>query len=126
MIAAAFLTIALLANGAAAQAGADGVWKARYTTSEKRTHEFTLTIKTSDGAISGTVASPRGSVPITKGTISGRDLTFVVTRRANYDEIDVTFTGTIDGDVMKLRMQVAGREAVSMTARREGGTGDAR
>jgi hypothetical protein len=127
MIAAAVLTIALLANGgAAAQAGADGVWKARYTTTEKRHHEFTLTIKTTDGAISGTVASPRGSVPITKGTINGRDLTFVVTRRANYDEIDVTFTGTIDGDVMKLRMQVAGREAVSMTARREAGPADAR
>jgi hypothetical protein len=122
MIAAAFLTIALLANGAAAQAVADGEWKARYTTSEQRTHEFTLAIKTSDGAISGTVTSARGSVPITKGTINGRELTFVVTRRANYDEIDVTFTGTIDGDVMKLRMQVAGREAVSMTARREAGT----
>ena len=126
MSAAAFLTIALLVNGTAAQTAADGVWKGRYTTSEKRTHEFTLTIKTSEGAISGTVSSPRGSVPITKGTISGRDLSFVVTRRANYDEIDVTFTGTLEGDVMKLRMQVAGRDAVSMTARREGGTGDAR
>jgi hypothetical protein len=119
MIAAAFLAIALLADGAP-QTGADGVWKARYTTSEKRSHEFTLTIKTSDGAVSGTVSSPRGSVPITKGTISGRDLTFIVTRRANYDEIDVTFTGTIDGNVMALRMQVPGRAAVAMTARREG------
>jgi hypothetical protein len=126
MTATALLTMVVLASGAAAQAGADGVWKARYTTSEKRSHEFTLTIKTSDGAISGTVSSPRGSVPITKGTISGRDLAFTVTRRANYDEIDVTFTGTIEGDVMKLRMQVAGREAVSMTARREAGSGDVR
>lgn len=126
MIAAAFVAIALLAGGAAAQTGADGVWKARYTTSEKRSHEFTLTIKTSDGTISGTVSSPRGSVPITKGTISGRDLAFTVTRRANYDEIDVTFTGTIDGNVMTLRMQVPGRAAVAMTARREGGSGEVR
>ena len=126
MIAAAFLTTALLANSAAAQAGADGVWKARYTTSEKRSHDFTLTIKTSDGTISGTVSSPRGSVPITKGTISGRDLAFTVTRRANYDEIDVTFTGTIDGDVMRLRMQVPGREAIAMSARRERGSGEVR
>ena len=126
MIAAVFLAIALLPGGTAAQTGADGVWKAHYTTSEKRSHEFTLTIKTSDGTISGTVSSPRGSVPITKGTISGRDLTFIVTRRANYDEIDVTFTGTIDGDVMTLRMQVPGRAAVAMTARREGGSGEVR
>ena len=125
MNAAAFVTIALLAGGAA-QSSADGVWKARYTTSEKRSHEFTLTIKTSDGAISGTVSSPRGSVPITRGSISGRDLTFTVTRRANYDEIDVTFAGTVDGDVMTLRMQVAGREAISMTARREVRSGDVR
>ncbi len=126
MTATALLTMVLLAGGAAAQPGADGVWKAQYTTSEKRSHEFTLTIKTSDGAISGTVSSPRGSVPITMGTIRGRDLAFTVTRRANYDEIDVTFTGTIEGDVMKLRMQVAGREAVSMTARREAAAGDVR
>lgn len=126
MIAAAFVTITLLAGGGAAQPSADGVWKARYTTSEKRTHEFTLTIKTTDGAISGTVSSPRGSVPITRGSISGRDLAFTVTRRANYDEIDVTFTGTVDGDVMTLRMQVAGREPIAMTARREVRSGDGR
>ena len=124
MIGTALVAIALLQAGAAAQAGADGVWKARYTTTEKRTHEFTLTITTSDGAISGTVSSPRGSVPITKGMVKGADLAFTVTRRANYDEIDVTFTGTIEGDVMKLKMQVAGRDAVPMTARREAGGAD--
>ena len=126
MIAATLLTIALLQGAAAAASAADGAWQARYTTSEKRNHEFTLTIKTADGAITGTVSSPRGSVPITKGTVTGRDVSFTVTRRANYDEIDVTFTGTIEGDVMKLRMQVAGREAVSMTARREAAAGDVR
>ena len=120
MIATTLLTIALLQGGAAAsQSAADGVWRARYTTSEKRNHEFTLTIKTVDGAITGTVSSTRGSVPITKGTVTGRDVAFTVTRRANYDEIDVTFTGTIDGDTMNLKMQVAGREPVSMTARRD-------
>jgi hypothetical protein len=125
MIAATLLTIAVLQGAAAANpSAADGVWRARYTTTEGRKHEFTLTIKTSDGAISGTVSSTRGSVPITKGTVTGRDVAFTVTRRANYDEIDVTFTGSIDGDAMKLKMQVAGREPVSMTAQREGaGTG---
>ena len=125
MIAAMLLTVALAHAGAAGQGTpADGVWKAQYTTTEKRQHAFTLTIKTADGAISGTVSSPRGNVPITKGTVTGRDVEFTVTRRANYDEIDVTFKGTIDGDLMQLRMQVAGREPVSMTARREAaGTG---
>ena len=53
--------------------------------------------------------------------MTGREVVLTVTRRANYDEIDVTFKGTIDGDVMKLQMQVAEREAVSMTARRDPG-----
>ena len=119
MIATTLLTIALLQGSAVGQSAADGVWRARYTTGEKRNHEFTLTIKTVDGGITGTVSSTRGSVPITKGTVTGRDVAFTVTRRANYDEIDVTFTGTIDGDTMNLKMQVAGREPVSVTARRD-------
>ena len=125
MIAAMLLAMSLV-QGAAGQSVADGVWRARYTTTEKRNHEFTLTIKTSDGAISGTVSSSRGTVPITRGAASGRDVDFTVTRRANYDEIDVTFKGTIDGDVMQLTMQVAGREPVSVTARREPAAGGAR
>jgi hypothetical protein len=129
MIAAALLTIALIQGGpstssgqaAAGPADVDGAWKARYTNTEGRPHEFTLTIKTSDGAISGTVSSPRGSVPITKGTVTGRDVEFTVTRRANYDEIDVTFKGTIDGDSMRLTMRVGAREAITVMARREAG-----
>jgi hypothetical protein len=111
----------MLPGNYAAQTPTDGVWKARYTNSEGRPHEFTLTIKTSNGAISGTVSSPRGSVPITKGTVVGRDVEFTVTRRANYDQIDVTFTGTIDGDAMRLTMRVGAREATTVTARREAG-----
>jgi hypothetical protein len=121
MIAAALLTVALLAGSDTAQTNADGVWRARYTNTEGRPHEFTLTIKNTDGAISGTVSSTRGSVPITKGTVTGRDIEFTVTRRANYDQIDVTFTGTIDGDAMRLTMRVGVREAVTVSARREAG-----
>jgi hypothetical protein len=121
MIAITLLTIALIQGPAPGQTAVDGVWQAKYTTTEGRAHEFTLTIKTSDGAISGTVSSPRGSVPITKGTVTGRDVAFTVTRRANYDVIDVTFRGTIDGNTMQLKMQVAEREAVPVTARREPG-----
>jgi hypothetical protein len=121
MIAAALLIVGLLPGSDAGQTTVEGVWKARYTNTEGRAHEFTLTIKTSDGAISGTVSSPRGSVPITRGTVTGRDIEFTVTRRANYDQIDVTFTGTIDGDAMRLTLRVGAREAVTVTARREAG-----
>jgi hypothetical protein len=118
MTAPVLLVVALL-GAAASQPAAEGVWRARYTTTEGRSHEFTLTIKTSGGVFSGTISSPRGSVPITEGTLNGRDVAFTVTRRADYDQIDVTFKGSIDGDVMRLTMQVGSREPITVTARRE-------
>lgn len=120
MTAPALLMVALL-GAAAGQPGTGGVWRARYTTTEGRSHEFTLTIKANGGVFSGTISSPRGSVPITKGTLNGRDVAFTITRRADYDQIDVTFKGSIDGDVMRLTMQVGRRERIAITARREPG-----
>lgn len=120
MTAPALLMVALL-GAAAGQPGAEGAWRARYTTTEGRSHEFTLTIKASGGVFSGTISSPRGSVPITEGTLNGRDVGFTVTRRADYDQIAVTFKGRVDGGVMRLTMQVGPREPIAITARREPG-----
>lgn len=50
--------------------------------------------------------------------MDGRKVSFTVTRRASYDEIDVTFKGSIDGDVMRLEMQVGAREPIAVTAAR--------
>ena len=113
--------IVVLLSAAADQPAAEGVWQARYTTTEGRSHEFILTIKASGGVITGTLSSPRGSVPITEGTLNGRDVAFTVTRRADYDQIDVTFKGRIDGDAMRLTRQVGPREPIAVTARREPG-----
>jgi len=113
----ALLALVLLAT-AGAQSSAESVWRAEYTTAEGRSHVFMLTLKMSDGTLSGTISSPRGSVPITKGTLKDRDVAFTVTRRANYDTIDVIFTGTIDGDLMRLSMRVGPRAPIAITARR--------
>lgn len=120
MMASAMLMLVLL-DAPASQAGAEGVWRAHYTTTEGRSHEFTLTLKASDSALSGTISSPRGSVAITEGTVNGRDVSFIVRRRANYDEIEVTFKGSFDGDVMRLVMRVGPREPIAITAQREAG-----
>jgi hypothetical protein len=104
---------------AAVQPGADGVWRAEYKTSEGRTHTFTLTLKSKDGALTGTVSSARGSVAITEGTLDGRNISLKVTRRASYDAIDILYEGTIDGDVMRLTMRAGAREPIAVTARRE-------
>jgi hypothetical protein len=115
----ALLALVLLA-AAGSQPPAESVWQAEYTTSEGRPHAFLLTLKVSDGTLSGTISSPRGSVPITKGAVKDREIAFTVTRRANYDTIDVIFTGTIDGDLMRLSMRVGPRAPVAITAKRQG------
>lgn len=103
-----------------AQSIADGAWRAEYKMSRGRSHTFTLTLRSSGGTLSGTISSPRGSVKITEGTIDGRNVSLMVKRRANYDEIDITYTGTIDGDAMQLSMRVGVREPIPVTVRREG------
>ena len=117
MITQATFALVLLAGG---QLSAESVWDAAYTNTEGRSHAFTLTLKVSDGTVSGTVSSPRGSVPISAGTLKDREISFTVTRRANYDTIDVIFTGTIDGDLMRLSMRVGPRAPIAVTAKRQG------
>ena len=118
MTAPMLLVVALLA-AAAGQPSSDSVWLAEYTTTEGRSHAFTLTLKVSEETLSGTISSHRGTVPISSGTLKDREVTFTVTRRANYDTLDVIFTGTIDGDVMRLSMRVGPRAPIAVTARRQ-------
>jgi hypothetical protein len=110
----------VLLNGALAQSGAAGLWQAEYTGSEGRVHRFTLTLQVEpDGTIAGTISSPRGSVAITEGTVQGDEISFTVRRRATYDQIDVVFTGRVDGDRMHLTMRAGSREPVAVAASRE-------
>lgn len=122
MTAPALLGVVLLA-AAAGQPSTEGVWRAEYTTAGGRPHAFTLSLEVSNGTLSGTISSHRGSVPISSGSVKDRDVTFTVTRRASYDTIDVIFTGTIDGDVMRLSMRVGPRAPIAVTARRQAAAG---
>lgn len=124
---ASMLAGVVLLTALGAQSDVEGAWQATYTTPEGRAHQFTLTLKVAaDGAIAGTIASHRGSVAITKGSVTGRDIAFTVTRRASYDEIDVVFTGTIDGDRMQLTMRMGEREPIAVTAVRQGASSSQR
>lgn len=109
----------LLAAAAGQSSSPEGVWRAEYTTTEGRSHVFTLTLKVSEGTLSGTISSDRGKVAISSGTVKGQEIVFTVTRRANYDSIDVNFSGTVDGDLMRLAMRVGPREPIAVTARRQ-------
>lgn len=137
MIAPACLVLALLAQApappatpaaapsaaqsatSAAASPAAGAWRVAYKTSDGRTQNYVLAIEVKDGAITGTVSSPRGSVPITSGKVDGRNITFTVVRRAAYDEIALVYQGTIDRDTMRLTMKAGARPPIALTARRD-------
>jgi hypothetical protein len=96
-----------------------GLWKASYRTPDGYLHESTLELQTDDLKITGKVFSSRGSVPITDGEVSGSRIAFRIVRRGNGAEFDVRFTGTVDGNVMKLAMQYPDHDPVQIVARRD-------
>jgi hypothetical protein len=104
---------------AAAMAAADvsGTWQLSYVREDGRTHVSTLTLN-ADGT--GTISSPLGTAPISNVKVSGNDISFVSVRRAQYDEIVVSYTGKIEGESLKLQMQYSGRRAVAITGKRTG------
>jgi hypothetical protein len=116
-----FLLLAMaMAFFGVAASGAEvaGLWKASYTPPDGHHHESTLDLQVAGDKITGKISSKRGSVPITEGKVNGNAITFTVNRKGNGDDISVTFTGTVENDTMKLKMQYGERQPVSVVAKR--------
>jgi imidazolonepropionase-like amidohydrolase len=78
-----------------------GKWKLTYTTpegDEESTADLTMA---SDGTLSGTLSSQRGTGNIFSGYLSGEKFMFVISLPINGSPTDVTFSGTFDGKTMK-------------------------
>jgi hypothetical protein len=89
---------ALLLFAALTALGADvaGKWKATFE-SQNGTREVTFTFQVSDGKLTGTATGQQGDAPVV-GKVEGDKINFTVER----DQFKATFTGTIDGDEIKL------------------------
>ena len=99
-----------------------GAWNMSYTTTDGKKMASVLTLKLEEGALTGTISSPRGSVPIAEATVNGDRISFAVIKVGFGDRIRIDYTGTVKGDSMKLSMKPGPREAVSVTATRAPGT----
>ncbi|HKV64155.1 MAG TPA: amidohydrolase family protein [Candidatus Acidoferrum sp.] len=79
-----------------------GKWKFSYTTPDRGPEESTadLTME-KDGAISGTVASQRGTTSIISGYLSVDKFSFTINILIEGGPADVTFSGTFDGTSLK-------------------------
>lgn len=107
----------ILCATVAAAADVTGDWRLSFPRNGQ-TYSSTLTLKMEGDKLSGTLSSPLGTAPISEGKVSGNDISFMVVRKAQYDEIAVSYTGKIDGETMKLTMQYSGRPAVAVSATR--------
>ena len=85
-----------------------GKWKLSYTTpegDEESTADITMA---SDGSLSGSITSSRGTANIISGHLSVDKFTFTVNIDLEGTPTDVVFTGTFDGTTIKGSIAVAG------------------
>jgi hypothetical protein len=85
-----------------------GKWKLAYTTPEGP-EESTLDLDmASDGTLTGTTASKRGTASIISGYLSGDKFSFTINIPIEGNPTDVVFTGTFDGSTLKGNIDVMG------------------
>jgi hypothetical protein len=85
-----------------------GKWKLAYTTPEGA-EESTLDVDmATDGSLSGTTTSKRGTASIISGYLSGEKFSFTINIPIEGNPSDVVFTGTFDGSTLKGNIDVVG------------------
>jgi imidazolonepropionase-like amidohydrolase len=85
-----------------------GKWKLSYTTPEGPEESTADLTMDKDGAVSGTVASKRGTASIISGYLSVDKFSFTINIPLEGSAADVTFSGTFDGTSLKGSISVRG------------------
>lgn len=109
----------MLCAAASWAADVSGAWQLSYVRENGQTHVSSLTLKQDGEKVTGTLTSPLGNAAISDGKVSGDDISFLVVRRAQYDNISVSYTGKVEGDTLMLHMQYSGRPEVAITGKRK-------
>jgi hypothetical protein len=98
------LLIALLGifSVAAWAADATGKWTAQVPGRGGNTTEQTFALKADGAKLTGTLSGGQGGeVQITDGKVSGDDISFVVIRNFNGNDIKITFKGKVSANEIK-------------------------
>lgn len=96
-----------------------GRWKLYYTTPEGAEESTADLAVSSDGSLSGSVTSRRGTASITTGYVSADKFSFTINVPMGPQPTDITFTGTFEGGSMKGSISVSGF-SVDFTGTRPG------
>jgi hypothetical protein len=87
-----------------------GKWKLSYNTPQGAEDATADIVMASDGSLSGTITSTRGTANIISGYLSVDKFSFTINIPVEGSPADVLFTGTFDGTTMKGSLSVQGFE----------------
>ena len=87
-----------------------GKWKLSYNTPQGAEDATADIVMASDGSLSGTIISTRGTANIISGYLSVDKFSFTINIPIEGSPADVLFTGTFDGTTMKGSLSVQGFE----------------
>jgi imidazolonepropionase-like amidohydrolase len=96
-----------------------GKWKLSYTTPDGPEESTAEIVMAKDGALSGSLSSPRGNANIISGYLSADKFSFTINLPIEGSPTDVLFTGTFDGTSMKGTISVLGTD-IDFTGTRPG------
>ena len=85
-----------------------GKWKLSFTTPQGQEEATAGLSMQSDGTLSGSVTSDRGTGSVFSGWVSGEKFTFTINIAIEGSSSDVVFTGTFEGTSMKGSIQAMG------------------
>jgi hypothetical protein len=115
-----FLRALMLGGSVLTACAADltGNWSMTSHATDGSQHESVLHLQAEGAGFKGKIVSKRGTAEITNGSVSGNQVSFMVIRVGNGDELRIEFRGTLEGDTMKLRMTYRDHDPVLLTAKR--------
>lgn len=104
--------------------GADltGKWKGSMQGRDGNAREISFQFKADAGKLTGSMTGPMGNeVEISDGKVDGQNLSFKVVLEFNGNAMSLNYTGKLEGDDLKLKMQREGApRAMEMMLKKAG------
>jgi hypothetical protein len=106
----AVLAVSAAMTGSALAADIAGKWKSEFQAPDGNTRTNVFTFEVTGEAVTGTVTSSMAPEPakIEEGTLKGDVLSFKVTRSFGGNDLKLTYTGTVKGDEIPLKVSTTG------------------
>jgi hypothetical protein len=116
----AVLTLALALS--AFSADLTGKWKGSMPGRDGNAREISFTFKADGAKLTGSMMGPMGNeVAISDGKVEGQDVSFKVVLEFNGNAMSLNYTGKLDGDDLRLKMQREGApRAMEMSLKKAG------